>query len=90
MAWDNLNLSNDTNDTIDKNKEKHIELAKNYHSCFKTEAGAKVMGDLMSRFVINNHTQLNAANITYEAGYHAGEAGVVRFIMKLIQQAEVI
>lgn len=92
MAWDelNLNLNEDIKKKTGEAKEQQIQLAKAYHTCFKTEAGSKVMADLLNRFIINNQTDLNAVNITYEAGYHAGQAAAVHFIMRLIQQAEVI
>jgi hypothetical protein len=46
------------------------------------------MQDLMTRFIIDNSTPLNSPNVNYEAAYHNGEAGVVRFILNQIRLAE--
>lgn len=93
MAWDNLNLDID-DESIKHRKEadqsKYRERAKAYHACFRTDAGQKVLQDLTSMFIMNNSTSLTATNIEYEAGYHAGEAGAIKYIMTLIQKAEVL
>ena len=37
---------------------------------------------------VNDVAMLNALNIEYEAAYHNGESGVIKFILHLIKQAE--
>lgn len=93
MSWDNLNLHNDEAQAKlnqAEAKQRAIDTAKAYHRCFKTEAGQKVLADLTNSFIMNNKTELNAPNITYEAGYHNGEAGVVKAILAQIQRAEIL
>lgn len=91
MSWDDLDINNPANkELLEKLKEEQRNIAKNYHACFTTPAGQKVMEHLMNTYVIHNATDLNATNVVYEAGYHAGEAGVVKAILNLIQKAEVL
>ena len=91
MAWEELNVDKlDSKAAQEKAGEKYNNLVKNYHGCFKSEAGQKVIEHLMNTYVINNTIDRNAQNITFEAGYAAGESGVVRAILALIQKAEVI
>ncbi len=70
--------------------EKHaaaIALAKNYNRCFATPEGQKVIEHLSATFLINNDTSLDAKNVNYEAAYHNGEAGAVRYILAQISKA---
>lgn len=89
MSWDQLEIDQEeSNKRKAEIREKQVELAKAYNRCFSTEDGFKVLEDLTNRFIIDNNTPLNAENIEYEAAYHNGEGGVVKFILHLIKQAE--
>lgn len=68
----------------EQQKRKHRDLAACYARTFGTEEGKKVMQDLFDRFVINNDTNLASANINYEAAYHNGEAGAIKFISQMV------
>lgn len=71
-------------------KQQIINKANAYSRLFRTEDGEKVLNDLTQKFIYENSTSLNAKNITYEAGYHAGEAGIVKYIISMIQKAQEI
>lgn len=90
MAWDELELNNSNNESLDKAKEKAINEAKAFHQCFKTEAGQKVLAYLTNNYIMNNKPEKSAPNITYEAGFCNGQADVVTHIMALIQRAEIL
>ena len=91
MSWNDLDLNNPkNNESLEKRKEEQRNIAKIYHTCFTSPAGQKVMEHLMNTYVIHNATSLTAINIEYEAGYHAGEGGLVKAILNLIQKAEVL
>jgi hypothetical protein len=94
MSWDELDSSAINAVAAQKQaKEKRAEaaeLAKAYNRCFDSEDGKKVFAHLNQRFVYNNDTQLNAPNVNYEAAYHNGEAGVVKFILNQINQARIL
>lgn len=66
-----------------------VELAKKYARLFDSEEGKIVFEHLFKRFVMDNDTPLNSPNVTYEAGYHAGEAGLIKFITHQITKAKV-
>tara|TARA_R110000803_G_scaffold49532_2_gene103083 strand:- start:3640 stop:3915 length:276 start_codon:yes stop_codon:yes gene_type:complete len=91
MSWEDLDIDHDK---VDKSKaeirERQVELAKAYHRCFSTDDGLKVLEDLSRKFIMENETPLSSANINYEAAYHNGETGVVKFIVHLIKRAEVL
>ena len=89
MSWEKLELDQEeSNKKKAEIREKQVELAKAYHRCFSTDDGFKVLEDLTNRFVIDNNTPMTSQNIEYEAAYHNGEGGVVKFILHLIKQAE--
>jgi hypothetical protein len=89
MSWDQFDVDQESATRSKAQiKEKRIELAKAYHRCFSTEDGFKVVEDLSRRFIMDNDTPLTAQNVNYEAAYHNGESGVVKFIVQLISQAE--
>lgn len=89
MSWQDLEVDRDNaQKTRDAIREKQIELAKAYNRCFGTDDGAKVLDDMTKRFLLENNTSLSAQNINYEAAYHNGEAGIMRYIVHQIQQAE--
>ena len=91
VSWSDLDTGNPKNkELLEERKDEQRNIAKNYHACFASPTGQKVIEHLMNTYVIHNSTELNATNIVYEAGYHAGEAGVVKAILNLIQKAEVL
>jgi hypothetical protein len=89
MSWQDLEVDrHNAQKNRDAIREKQIELAKAYNRCFGTDDGAKVLDDMTKRFLLENNTSLSADNINYEAAYHNGEAGIMRYIVHQIQQAE--
>lgn len=89
MSWQDLEVDrHNAQKNRDAIREKQIELAKAYNRCFGTDDGAKVLDDMTKRFLLENDTSLSADNINYEAAYHNGEAGIMRYIVHQIQQAE--
>jgi len=93
MSW------NDIDQQIDPAKAKKqagirkqhaADLAKAYHRAFGTDDGKRVLADMTSRFVYNNDTSFGAGNINYEAAYHNGEAGVIKFLINQLKQAEIL
>ena len=91
MAWQDLNIDEgEIKKRNAKAKEKQVMLAKAYHDCFHSKAGQLVIADLTNKFIMNNPTALNAPNVTYEAGYHNGEAGIIHYILRLMTQAELL
>jgi hypothetical protein len=89
MSWQDLELDQDSaQESRDAIREKQTELAKAYNRCFGTDDGSKVIDDMTKRFLLENNTSLSAQNINYEAAYHNGEAGIMRYIIHQIQQAE--
>tara|TARA_R110000751_G_scaffold285373_1_gene389675 strand:+ start:199 stop:474 length:276 start_codon:yes stop_codon:yes gene_type:complete len=89
MSWQDLEVDRDNaQKTRDAIRERQTELAKAYNRCFGTDDGAKVLDDMTKRFLLENNTSLSAENINYEAAYHNGEAGIMRYIVHQIQQAE--
>jgi hypothetical protein len=73
-----------------KKRQQISELAKAYHRCLTSEDGARVLADLSKRFIYDNNTSFSSSNIGYEAAYHNGEAGVVKFLINQLQQAEIV
>lgn len=89
MSWEDLEIDTGKAQKAQSAiREKQAELAKAYNRCFATDDGNRVLEDLSKRFLLENDTSLAAQNINYEAAYHNGEAGVMRFIVHQIQQAE--
>ena len=94
MTWDKiqqvqLDVETATKDNA-KNREEVANLAKAYHRCFNDEDGKRVLADLTARFIYNNDTSFSSTNVNYESAYHNGEAGVVKFLINQIQQAEIL
>ena len=70
-----------------EHKAKLVELDKKFYRAFTSDDGKVVLDHLVNTFIMTNETQLDAKNIEYEAGYHAGEAGLVKYILKRISNA---
>lgn len=91
MSWDKLNTATDSK-ALEKQAEqiqkKALEMAIAFNECFESPAGQKVLEHLTSRFIFDNDTMFESPNVNYEAAYHNGEAGVVKFIINQIQQAK--
>lgn len=94
MSWDEINASNFNTDAAQKANEaaryKAAELAQAYHRCFGTDDGKRVLADLTQRFIFQNATPFGSPNPNYEAAYHNGESGLVKFLINQVQQAEVL
>lgn len=94
MSWEEIDgASVDTEGAKKQLKNRQAEaaeLAKAYSRCFDSNEGKKVFADLNQRFIYNNDTSFGSSNINYEAAYHNGEAGVVKFILNQINQAKII
>jgi hypothetical protein len=89
MSWESLEIDQEkANKSKEQIREKQVELAKAYARCFSTDDGFKVIEDLSRRFLLDNNTPLNSQNINYEAAYHNGEAGAIKFILHLVRRAE--
>jgi hypothetical protein len=92
MSWDELDNASVNSGAASKQnaekREKAINLAKAYSHCFATDYGQQVIMDLSNRFIYINDTSFNSPNINYEAAYHDGEAGVIKFIINQIKHAE--
>jgi hypothetical protein len=93
MSWDEINKAGVVSDEIKgQSKAKlayEVEIAKKYARIFESEDGKVVFEHLFKRFVMDNDTPLNSQNVTYEAGYHAGEAGLIKFITYQMTKAKV-
>tara|TARA_Y100001938_G_C8090566_1_gene434777 strand:+ start:2370 stop:2654 length:285 start_codon:yes stop_codon:yes gene_type:complete len=94
MTWNDIDNTSLNKDEAQKhNAEKRreaAELAQSYHRLFQTKDGERVLEDLTKRFFWNNDTAFGSPNVNYEAAYHNGEAGVVKFIVNQLQQAEIL
>ncbi len=94
MSWDTINqATTDAEDAKVVNAEKRkaaAELAQAYNECFSGDIGKRVLEDMTQRFIFNNYTPLGSSNPNYEAAYHNGESGVVKFIINQIQQAKIL
>jgi len=94
MSWDTINqAATDAKGAKVANAEKRkaaAELAQAYNQCFSGDIGKRVLDDMTQRFIFNNYTPLGSANPNYEAAYHNGESGVVKFIINQIQQAKIL
>jgi|TARA_R100001369_G_scaffold30972_1_gene54914 hypothetical protein len=89
MSWDDLEVDQDqAREAHSAIRERQIELAKAYHRCFSSDDGMKVIEEMTNRFLLENDTSLSAQNVNYESAYHNGEAGVMKYIVHQIQQAE--
>tara|TARA_R110000751_G_scaffold70932_1_gene143557 strand:- start:650 stop:934 length:285 start_codon:yes stop_codon:yes gene_type:complete len=94
MSWDNINQA-----TVDEEGAKTVNaekrqaaaaLAQAYNDCFATPGGKRVLEDITQRFIFNNDTPFSASNVDYEAAYHNGESGVIKFIINQMQQAKIL
>ncbi|MCS5594212.1 MAG: hypothetical protein NZ730_06675 [Porticoccaceae bacterium] len=94
MAWDEIEKasvdSKASKRATAKQRQAIVDLAKAYHRCLSTDDGRKVIEDLTRRFIYINDTAFNSPNINYESAYHNGEAGVVKFIINQMQNAETL
>ena len=94
MSWEEIDKASvDTGASSKHNAEKRAqaaELAKTYNRCFGSDDGKRVLSDLTARFIYNNDTPFASENVNYEAAYHNGESGVVKFVINQIQQAEIL
>ena len=79
MSWDNLESKKEATHEQKLAQERQLALSKAYKRLFSTEDGKKVLGDLNQKFIYNNNTNLEAVNPNYEAAYHNGESGVVKY-----------
>jgi len=94
MSWDEIDKAAVNTKAAKKHnaekRSKAAELAKAYNRCFADDNGKKVIEDLHQRFIYNNDTPFNSSNANYEAAYHNGESGVIKFIINQINQAELL
>ena len=87
MKWDELDVSGDAMQANNSAaKERRTALIRDYARAFSTDEGQRVIEDLTAKFIYTNDTPLNATNINYEAAYHNGEAGVIKYIINIISQ----
>ena len=92
MTWENIDHLSDSKAVkkqAELRKRNANDLAKAYHRVFTTDDGARILSDLTKRFVYDNDTSFGAENINYEAAYHNGEAGVIKFLINQMRQAEI-
>ena len=93
MSWDTINSGDfnatDAKKANDAARYKAAELAQAYHRCFGTDDGKRVLADLTQRFIFQNATPFGSQNPNYEAAYHNGESGLVKFLITQVQKAEV-
>jgi|TARA_R110000787_G_scaffold24258_5_gene69018 hypothetical protein len=93
MSWNELQGSHDplkAKKASDIKKQAQSDLAKSYHRVFTTEDGERILADLIRRFVYENDTEFGSSNINYEAAYHNGEAGSIKFIINQMKLAEIL
>ena len=79
MSWEELETNKEPSHEQKLAREQEIALSKAYQRLFATKDGVKVLNDLSQRFIYNNNTPLEAVNPNYEAAYHNGESGVVKY-----------
>ena len=92
MSWSNIDQLADSEvakKQAELRKRNANDIAKAYHRVFTTDDGARILADLTRRFVYDNDTSFGAENINYEAAYHNGEAGVIKFLINQMKQAEI-
>ena len=92
MSWSNIDQLADSEvakKQAELRKRNANDLAKAYHRVFTTDDGARILTDLTKRFVYDNDTSFGSENINYESAYHNGEAGVVKFLINQMKQAEI-
>ena len=80
-----------SNDNLKKAEELRVrqqELNNKFYRLFNTDDGKVVFQHLFDSFVMKNDTPLDAQNVEYEAGYHAGEAGVIKYISQRMSNSQ--
>jgi len=93
MSWSNIDQLADSEVAKKQagiRRQNAADLAKAYHRVFTTDDGERILADLTRRFVYDNDTPFGSENINYESAYHNGEAGVVKFLINQMKQAEII
>tara|TARA_A200000159_G_C7337275_1_gene345626 strand:+ start:3566 stop:3850 length:285 start_codon:yes stop_codon:yes gene_type:complete len=94
MSWEQIDEASSDDAASKKANAKQrqaiVDLAKAYHRCLTTDDGKRVLEDLTKRFIYSNDTSFNSPNVNYESAYHNGEAGVIKFIINQIQNAETL
>ena len=94
MSWDTINKGDfnaeNAKQANDAARAKAAEMAKAYNRCFGTDDGKRVLEDLTQRFIFQNNTPFGSQNPDYEAAYHNGESGLVKFLINQVQQARVL
>jgi hypothetical protein len=82
MSWNSLNKPQDK--VVSRELEARLELQRQFTRCFSSEDGEKVLQHLSNKFIYNNNTPLESANITYVAGYKNGESGAIKYIIEMM------
>jgi len=91
MSWEEINDKSEAGKKAGKEqKAKVAAMAKQYSACFSTPSGKAVIEHLVNVFIMDSGTNLNASNINYEAAYHNGEAGVVKYILNQLKRAQTL
>lgn len=90
MSWSDIEDTGKAKESLAKQKEKAANTAQNYAKCFSTDEGQRVLQDLVDNFIMSNDTSLQSQNVNYEAAYHNGEAGLVKYILKQLERAKVL
>lgn len=92
MTWNEIDSAKVTEAEAHEHQKKRqqelADLARAYRRCLTTEDGQKVLADLSQRFIMGNDTEFNSPNIDYEAAYHNGESGAVKYIIHQVTIAE--
>ena len=92
MSWDSIDNTNgkQAEEMQAKAREEQLALAKAFHDVFTSKSGQKVLEHLNGRFVYNNDTPFGSPNIEYEAAFHNGEAGAIKYINTMISRARIL
>ena len=92
MSWSDVEnvSSKDAKRKQQEFRSNAADLARAYHRGFSGENGQRLIEDLTKRFIFNNDVSFSSNNISYEAAYKNGEAGVVKFIINQVTQAEIL
>ena len=91
MSWEDLGKVQEKGTKQAKEaKEAATTLAKNYAICFGTEQGKYVLQHLVNEFVMGSDTSFSSQNINYEAAYHNGESGAIKYILNQIKRAQIL
>jgi hypothetical protein len=87
MSWDAINKEVSPEKIAEAKRlqanrdQDSIDLVKAYKRLFKTSDGQKVLQDLTQKCIYDNNTAFESPNINYEAAFHNGEAGMVKYII---------